>query len=406
MVSFSAACGTGETATPRTVYIPPMVDSGSAGGPTEPEPPPPPPEQPEPPQEPEEPESELETCAIQTDLAKLKPLDMFIMLDRSGSMNELGKWAAVTSAISTFAANPASAGIGVGMGYFPETYSNLCVPCDLGCAVCINDCCALPTGEFCFDDGDCDKGGACYGFMCHAGGGNASCDAGDYALADVAMSELPGAAAKLSASMALITPSGGTPTGPALQGALNHAAKLASSSDRDVVVVLASDGEPTECEPQGIGEVAAIAGQALAATPAVRTFVIGVGTSLANLNAVAAMGGTQQAYLVDANATVTQALVAALNAIRKVAVACNYEIPSIDGKIAYDLVNVTFASGGKSPKPLGYVASAAQCQNGGWYYDDPQAPKAIVMCPATCGELQAANDTKVEIVYGCETIVK
>jgi hypothetical protein len=39
---------------------------------------------------------------------------------------------------------------------------------------------------------------------------------------------------------------------------------------------------------------------------------------------------------------------------------------------------------------------------GGWYYDNPQNPTKIIMCPTTCDEVQGG---KVTVVFGCETLV-
>lgn len=330
---------------------------------------------------------------------------MVLVVDRSGSMGDDGKWAAVTAAIQAFADNPASAGIGVGLSYFPDSYSNLCLPCDFGCGICFNGCCAIPTGQFCFSDNDCDKGGVCDSFLCHAGGGNGSCEAADYANLDVPLASLPGVAGLLQVSMAGTSPGGGTPTGPALKGALQHAGELAKlDPSKAVVVVLATDGEPTECQPQGIGSIAALASAAAAAPAPVKTFVIGVGTSVVNLNAIAAAGGSTKAYLVDANAQAAQAFTDTLNSIRTLSIACQYAIPEVQGVIAYDLVNLTLAVGGKLPKAVAQVKSPAACVSGGWYYDNPAKPKSIVLCPLTCEQAKSAAANEVNIVYGCETV--
>jgi hypothetical protein len=333
---------------------------------------------------------------------------MVVMLDRSGSMNDDGKWAAVTAALQQFAADPASEGIGVSLSYFPNTYSDTCVPCDGSCGVCFNGCCALPTGDWCWDDGDCDGGGICVDFMCHAGGGNATCEPADYETPEVPLAQLPGAAGQLNISMANTTPNGGTPTGPALAGALAYADALASEPEaNDVVVVLATDGEPTECEPQSIGDIGAIAAAAASAATPIATYVIGVGAQLFNLNVIAAAGGTNQAYLVDADATATQSFLATLNDIRRDAVACQYQIPEVEGAIAYDLVNVAYQTSGEPLTPIGNVPGADACDAmGGWHYDDANAPTSIVMCPSTCEQLQSSADMHVEIVYGCETIIR
>jgi hypothetical protein len=39
---------------------------------------------------------------------------------------------------------------------------------------------------------------------------------------------------------------------------------------------------------------------------------------------------------------------------------------------------------------------------GGFYYDDPQAPTRIRVCPASCGAWQAGGS--LEIVYGCAAV--
>jgi hypothetical protein len=403
------ACATASQTSPPDTYGQPVDDDSSvgAGGSSTPpppdDPPPPPPEDPPPP-----PEDDFSTCATQTDKAQLKPLDMLLMIDRSGSMADDGKWTSVTNAIQQFAGAPDSAGMGVSLGYFPETYSKVCIPCDLGCGLCYNGCCALPTGEFCWDDGDCDKGGLCVSFMCHAGGGNASCELGDYATPEVALATLPAAAGALSTSLANTSPAGGTPTGPALQGTLNYAASIkAADAEREVVVVLATDGEPTECQPQGIGQVAAIAASGVNGPHAIPTFVVGVGKSTFNLNAIAAAGGTQLAYLVDANKNATQQFLATLNDIRQQAVACQYEIPTVNGEIDYKLVNVRYKVDNGPIQAVPKVNSKASCGlSGGWHYDNEAAPTGISLCEATCDLLQNSSSSEIEIVYGCKTVVK
>lgn len=347
----------------------------------------------------------FEECAVQTTVAETIPLDMVIMLDRSGSMDEAGKWSSVTGAIDSFASDADSAGIGVGLSYFPQPYSNQCQPCTSGCELCFNDCCAYSTGEWCFSDNDCDKGGVCYGFQCHAGGGNATCDVGKYAQPDVPIGVLPGVAPMLNTSMAYNSPKGGTPTGPALNGAVSYATNWAAQHpNNEVVLVLATDGEPTECQPQGIGDVASIAASALNSS-SIPTFVIGVGSNLGNLNTIASAGGTQQAYLVDGNANAAQQFLDALNEIRKTLIACDFQLPDVEA-IDYDLVNVQFTPGGQASQALPYVGDEAGCAGGGWYYDNPSAPTTIVMCDATCNALQSFESAELEIVYGCETIVK
>jgi len=65
-------------------------------------------------------------CATDTQRGKQLPLDLYVMLDTSGSMNDLvgpqrSKWDAVSAAITAFVNDPGSAGIGVGVQCFPKT---------------------------------------------------------------------------------------------------------------------------------------------------------------------------------------------------------------------------------------------------------------------------------------------
>ena len=89
-------------------------------------------------------------------------------------------------------------------------------------------------------------------------------------------------------------------------------------------------------------------------------------------------------------------------------ISCEYAIPEVPGgdPVDPDKVNVTYADGGPA-QTIGYVAGgAAACgqQTGGWYYDNPQAPTTIFLCPATCSAVQGSATGKVEVTFGCDTI--
>src|SRR4051812_30860580 len=57
-------------------------------------------------------------CAYETRMAKQVPLDLLLVLDRSSSMVG-AKWAQAVSGLSAFLRDPASAGLGVGLQFFP-----------------------------------------------------------------------------------------------------------------------------------------------------------------------------------------------------------------------------------------------------------------------------------------------
>ena len=138
-----------------------------------------------------------------------------------------------------------------------------------------------------------------------------SCNASDYEKPSVPLGALPAALPTLTASLSAQAPTGETPTGPALRGACTYAnAEKKAQPDRAVVILLVTDGVPQApltsqkgtCNPTLADATAAAAACLGGATP-IRTYVLGVGPSLANLNQIAAAGGTGHAYLVESGGT-------------------------------------------------------------------------------------------------------
>jgi len=75
-----------------------------------------------------------------------------------------------------------------------------------------------------------------------------------------------------------------------------------------------------------------------------------------------------------------------------------------------DKVNVQLVSGNDATVVPG-VGSEADCGGGeGWYYDDPVAPTHVVLCPTSCEQAQQLagpkQPGKVEVLFGCDTIVR
>jgi hypothetical protein len=337
---------------------------------------------------------------ITTTVTSQRPVDMFIMYDQSGSMNENTpagtKWSAIKAALIGFVNSPASAGIGVGIQYFPSTPP----PCTVASATCL----CIPFVNICAP----------------LGGG--SCNAADYATPDVPIELLPTVAPKIVASVGAHNPGGGTPTTPALTGALQYAQAWAvAHPDRKTVVVLATDGDPSGCNANSVQDVANVAAAGLAANPSVQTFVVGVGSSLTSLNAIAAAGGSTQALIVDAaSGDPTQQFLDAMNKIRETVtmtethtethsapVPCEWLIPPAPDGQQFDKskVNVDFAAGAAAPVRIGAIASAADCANvaQGWHYDDATNPTKVLVCPQTCQTIQGTADALVSVVFGCAT---
>lgn len=297
--------------------------------------------------------TDANACATETQKAEPLPLDIYIMLDKSGSM--LGtKWTSTVSAINSFVNDAQSAGIGVGLDFFPD---------------------------------------------------NPECSIGTYSTPSVPIATLPGNAPNISSALSSTGPSGGTPTLPAMQGALTYAQTHAiKNPDHVVVIVLATDGQPNDCN-SSVGGVSGIAQQGVNGSPKILTFVIGVGSALSNLNQIAQAGGTNSAFIVDTSGNVGQQFIDALNAIRGAALACEYLIPKPQtGTVDPTKVNVTFTPDGGQPETWPKYANEAACPptGNGWYYDNDVAPTKILLCPGTCSMVKNTKG-QVDVLFGCAT---
>lgn len=342
-------------------------------------------------------------CAGTTSKAEKIPLDMYIMLDKSGSMDESAgsgtKWDAVTSALATFVQQPNLDGISVGIQYFGVPAGGG-MACNTTCVVDA-DCGGAACGP-CFFTGII---GVCLG----ASGGD-SCNAADYAVAEVEIAPLPGVAQAIINSMAGHSPSTGTPTSAALSGAIQHARDWRVANPSHVTVaVLATDGLPQSCDTD-INNINAIAAAGANGTPQVLTFVIGVGSETAALNSIAVAGGTGQAFLVDASQNAGQQFLDAMNAIRGAALSCNYLIPvPTSGTPDFGSVNVQYTPGnGGPPVLIPKVGGPTECPAGGlgWYYDNEANPTQIILCADGCDQISADTMGQIDVVLGCETVVE
>ena len=297
--------------------------------------------------------------------AEAVPVDLFIIMDRSQSMgftvegSTQTRWEALRDAVESFALDPAVAEVRAGIGFFS---------------------------------------------ISGVGDDSADCDAASYAEPVVPIGLLPEVGGDLVAAMDDTVPAGLTPTVPALEGAISYAQSWATDNpERATLVVLVSDGYPTQCEtgPEGIS-AAAQAGYE--SDQHIRTFVIGVGdVARFNLDNYARAGGTTKAFVTDAG-DVTQSFVEALNNISNRDLACEYQIPTPPEGMKLDTKKVqvvyTPASGSAEEVPnIPSLAACADSAHGGWYYDDPTNPSKITVCPCTCARFQAGH---VDVRLGCK----
>jgi uncharacterized protein YegL len=291
-------------------------------------------------------------CASTTAQAELVPVRLVFMYDRSGSMAQNSKWDSCKTGMSQFFADPKSGGIQASLAFF--TYNN-----------------------------------------------NSDCNVGNYKTPSVSMRALPDANA-FSSAINNQTPNGGTPTRPALIGAIQYAQEqLAQNPGNKVAVVLVTDGEPNDCQ----SSVSSVAAEAQKVAQTIPTYVVGVGNSLSNLNQIAAAGGTQKAFIVSTNnpAQTAADFQNALSVIRGQALACDLKMPTPPAGKELDIntVNVVYTPAGGQGQTLTYNGS---CNGGtGWRYDDPAKPTKIVLCAQQCSQIQAAQGGKLELVTGCAT---
>jgi hypothetical protein len=395
------------------------------------------------------------SCARSSIRAERVPLDIVVLVDASGSMIEntasgLTKWGAVRSALASFLTSSEASGLGVGLSFFPLVNEAAPASCtsDGACGVhgpCnrVKVCAGSARLVRCDSNADCQGGETCQFLgQCsvsddycapaglHCGALNDICEpvpgscaareictAPSYVKPAVDVLLLPGAANTLLAAFDKRMPDGLTPTGPALQGAIDFARQRAlARPDRRVAVLLATDGFPTACSPQSILDIATVARTSAAASPQIRTFVIGVfaadeaAAARANLGDLAVAGGTETAAVVETGQDVKSAFAKALEDVRQAALACEYEIPDAKfGEIDFAQFNVRFLGSNNRSTTVGHVADAAACHptKGGWYYDaDPvlQRPKLVQVCPATCNFFRKDPRGRVDLIVGCKTI--
>ncbi len=299
-----------------------------------------------------------EACASTIVEGKLTPLDLYFMLDTSGSMGS--KMSALRGGVVNFANGAGAAGIFVTGQRFP------------------------------------------------IGGFNETCASNAYATPAVPWGALPYGA--FTSWVNGLNATGYTPSVPALQGAVDACkARIAAQPTHKCVVVFVTDGNPEgNCAPTGSSAQTPLGNIAAGAfAVGIPVFAIGfpglppLGQGI--INHVAQQGGTSSAFIISGNNIGAQ-FTTQLQAIQNKTLGCEYVMPTTTkGVIDPNKVTVTFTPGaGGSPQTIGRVANAAACgPNGGWYYDNPAAPKLIKLCPTTCTAVQADSKAKVEINLGC-----
>jgi hypothetical protein len=300
-------------------------------------------------------------CGTVKKQAQQIPVDLVFGIDTSFSMDFENKWTSLSAALDSFVDDPASSGLNLGIQFFP-----------------LRDTCVVSAYE------------------------------------DLAVPLGPQAtvAPAIRAAIEGKRMAGGTPTVQLLQGLVAYVQANAKPGIKPIIV-LATDGVPdATClstpdggTPNSLANAEMVAASAFGGTPSIPTFVIGVGSDLTALNALAAAGGTTSATLVNvANdaGNAEQAFIDALNAIRQQAVPCNFALPS--GSIDPTLTNVVYTPGTGPDQTFVYVGTAADCSKApsdGWYFDNPTQPTQVILCSGACNVVKADPSAEVDVELGC-----
>ena len=327
-------------------------------------------------------------CTNEPHSAQVTPVNLIFLYDKSGSMgvgaswdNMATRWTPMKEALIAFLSDPVSTGLQASLKFLPAN-----------------------------------------------GDETAACTAANYLVPDVPLQPLTADNPAFVTALENTTPAGGTPTMPALQGTIEYARSVWDQHrDQVPVVVLVTDGEPglnwapsgqtptmretcmeigATTSPNTIAEVANVARLGYEGTPQIRTYVIGIGPSLTNLNQIAESGGTGQATIVsDTDPTVTrEVFAAALEAIREQAISCNLQVPTPppgEPPVDLSLVNVDLTTSSGTVEYLDYDRN---CQNGtGWMWDNETTRSWIVLCPDRCTAARSDLGAQIVIQTGCET---
>ena len=303
------------------------------------------------------------------------PLDIFIMMDRSLSMTydiqntTLTRWDVLQQGVQQFLSDPGvvKKAPRVGLGFFSKTGNP-------------ND----PT----------------------------ECDPNSYATPVLEIQDIatggPNILQTIADEASLL--GGQTAWQPALQGALMHAQawQQQNTTGRMTVVVLVTDGYPTECDTN-MTDIAETVGEFYAGIkgtyntvglPGIRTYVVGIAVNRFNLDVVAQAGGTGTATIIDTAGAVDQFVNTMIN-ITNAEVRCTYDIPTpTDGeKVDPNRVQVMYLpyQGSNQEIPKAAAGSCAGA-NGGWYFDNDANPTQVTLCPCSCANLGAGS---IEFRFGC-----
>jgi hypothetical protein len=330
---------------------------------------------------------EGEVCQEVNLSAQASPVNVLILLDRSTSMLERvdrtqpdspTRWDAVTAALRAFVTSPAASQARVGLQFF-----GLMLPDD--------------------------------------------CSVEKYMTPAVPIAPLATNQAALLEAINNARPDSLTPTAPAVAGSLAYArqvAELPENVDVPTVMVLASDGIPSECGPEGPNGEMIVSFREIIDTleeystpeldaqgdpvrPSVRTYIVGTEELKNNADALAEAGAAE-AFLVGGGVGLASSDLEAqfLDALLSIVVKpldCELDVPQTapdSGEaIDFDKVRVRFTGVSGTTTEFPRTSGANTCGvDQAWFYEAASPPQKIFFCRRAC-EALGAGDLKLEL--GC-----
>jgi hypothetical protein len=82
---------------------------------------------------------------------------------------------------------------------------------------------------------------------------------------------------------------------------------------------------------------------------------------------------------------------------------CEWAIPEVEDFNA-DAVNVQWTDSSAIAQVIVHVDGEDDCEDGGWYFDDPDDPETVLACPSTCELFQGDAKSRVDLLFGCATV--
>jgi hypothetical protein len=190
-------------------------------------------------------------------------------------------------------------------------------------------------------------------------------------------------AATIQAQIAAVSPSSNTPTAKAITAATAYLKTVKDQNNK--VILLATDGEPN-CASSGSSTASDVAGTVAAIQAAMtagfKVYVIGIGPSVGNLDNFAQAGGTNKSY----PATSAADLGAALASISAAVSSCSFTFTAPAGS---DVSNIAVYVDGK------LVAKDAA---NGWSVG--ATAQTVQLNGSTC-ELVKSSAAQVQVYFGC-----